>query len=99
RVRVEYTGIGIDSFCPEEPMKVPLFARIALIDFVTIKALEHRIYTEGKGRLFTDRYRDKKDECYGRGGTWQNALMYWGQMDDKQRGDLAFVSGSLRRIN
>lgn len=95
RVRVEYLGIGIDAFCPDEPIEVPLFARQGIIDYVAMLALEHRIYTEGKEQLFTSRYRDKREECLGRGGSWQNALVNWGQMDPQDMKDVARITTGL----
>lgn len=95
RVRVEFLGIGIDAFCPDEPIQVPLFARQGIIDYVTMLALEHRIYTEGKETLFTSRYNTKRQECLGRGGSWENAMMYWGQMDPKDRVDVARITTGM----
>jgi hypothetical protein len=92
RVRIEYLGIGIDAFCPDEPIRVPLFARQGIIDYVAMLALEHRIYTEGKENLFTSRYKSKREECLSRGGSWQNALVNWGQLDPQQMTDLSMVT-------
>lgn len=98
RIRVEYIGIGVDAFCPDEPLRVPLFARQALVDYVAMMALEHRIVTEGKEQLFTMRYKSKREECLSRGGSWENALMYWGQMDEKDKSDVARINASINRL-
>jgi len=96
-IRIEYVGIGVDNFCPGEPFRIPFFAREALTDFVTWKALEHRIYTEGKEQLFTGRYRDKQKELFGPGGTWAQALARWGGMDWKDMQDVALINTGIGR--
>lgn len=93
RVRISYTGVGLNAYCPNEEMQVPIWAVEALECYVAMRACEHMIGMEGKTqeatykhKLFLGEYKDIR-------GAWSDAKMYWAQADANDRKDIVtFIS-------
>ncbi len=88
RVRIDYTGVGIDKYCPQESMQVPIWAVDALETYIAMRAAEHMIGIEGKTqeamyrhKLFLSEYKDVR-------GAWSNAIMYWASADAQDRKEI-----------
>lgn len=96
-IRIEYSGIGIDDYCAEEDILIPLWAREAITDFVAMKALEVRQFQEGKQQIFRAVMQDLYQEVNGPNGSWARAQIYWGGLDAKERFDTHLYVGRLGR--
>lgn len=90
-IRIEYAGLGFGEFCQEETLCVPIWAEEALADYIAMRALEHRIYTDGKELFFQRLYMDKKNEYKSATGSWMDARTRWSALDQKDMQDLVVI--------
>lgn len=88
RVRIDYTGVGLDKYCPEEEMQVPIWAVEALEVYVAMRACEHLIGMEGKTSEATYKHKLFYNEYNSPRGAWSNALMFWAGCDAEDRKDV-----------
>lgn len=95
RVRIDYTGVGIERYCPQDEMRVPIWAVDALETYIAMRAAEHMIGMEGKTqeaiyrhKLFMGEYKDVR-------GAWSNAVMYWASADAQDKKDLVTVTSFM----
>ena len=87
RVRIDYTGVGIDKYCPQEPMQVPIWAVDALETYIAMRAAEHMVGIEGKTQEAMFRFKTFREEYKDPRGAWSNAIMYWAGCDSQDRKD------------
>ncbi len=95
RIRFDYTGIGIDKFCPGEPMAVPIFAREAIETYVAMRGAEHMMYIEGRSSIAAGHLKMLRDEYKAADGAWANAMMYWAQADGQDRKDIVLYTSYM----
>lgn len=92
RLRIDYTGIGFDKFCPGEPMFVPVWAIDALRYYVARRACEHLVHIEGKTANAWRQLQRFDAQMDDYNGAWNTALMRWAQCDQQDRKDVVLYT-------
>ncbi len=87
KLHITYSGIGID--CWGDTFQVPEWAREAIIDRVTYEGAG-QLWAMTRDNFYRAVQQDKKEAIAitNPNGTWQQALIYWSRMDQKQRNDV-----------
>lgn len=94
-VRIAYSGLGFDEFCQDTDIEIPMWARFAIADFITMRAAELRQFEEGKTQLMRAVLADKQKQMTAYDGTWTTAMGYWGGLDRKERSDVVLYISKL----
>lgn len=95
RLRLDYTGVGFERFCPGEPMKVPVWAMDALRYYVARRACEHLVHIEGKSSNAWRQLAMFEKQMDDYNGAWNTALMRWAQADAKDRSDIVLYTSYM----
>ena len=94
-LRISYAGLGFDEFCGDTDIEIPMWARQAVTDYITMRAVTIRQYEEGKTTLMRAILNDMKEQMTEYHGSWAQAMLYWGGMDRKDRQDTVLYISKL----